>query len=155
MKLDQRISAEQFDDCSGVTVIMNGRMIYLVCKHYLDLKDHSQLPLFNATLATKNLHFKWKKNLSFLIEVQHQTDTNQITGMDKNHESVQAQVNTHLLLKPAHGLLFADAVPETDAACLPLLISDAETRSAQNLHTREVNMSGFSNMEERFFFFFY
>lgn len=46
-------------------------------------------------------------------------------------------MNTHLLLKPAHGLLLADAVPETDAACFPLLVSDAEPRSAQNLHIHQ------------------
>lgn len=40
---------------------------------------------------------------------------------------------THFLLEPAHGFLFADAVPETDAACFPLLVSDAEAWSAQDL----------------------
>lgn len=54
--------------------------------------------------------------------------------MHTNSKSISIHVNIHLLLKPAHGLLFADAVPETDAARLPLLVSDAEPRSAQNLH---------------------
>lgn len=44
--------------------------------------------------------------------------------------------NTHFLLEPAHGLLFTDTVPETDAACFPLLVSDAEAGSAQNLSTK-------------------
>ena len=44
---------------------------------------------------------------------------------------------THFLLEPAHGLLFADAVPETDAACFPLLVGDAEAGSAQNLSRKE------------------
>lgn len=44
--------------------------------------------------------------------------------------------NTHFLLEPAHGLLFADAVSETDAARFPLLVGDAEAGSAQNLNTK-------------------
>lgn len=44
--------------------------------------------------------------------------------------------DTHFLLEPAHGLLFADAVPETDATCFPLLVGDAEAGSAQNLKTK-------------------
>lgn len=44
-----------------------------------------------------------------------------------------AQTEPHLLLEPAHGLLFADTVPETDATGFLLLVSDAETRSAQDL----------------------
>lgn len=44
---------------------------------------------------------------------------------------------THLLLEPAHGLLFADAVLEADPALFPLLVGDAETGSAQNLDGRE------------------
>lgn len=42
---------------------------------------------------------------------------------------------THFLLEPAHGFLFTDAVPETDAASFPLLVGDAEAGSAQNLDT--------------------
>lgn len=50
---------------------------------------------------------------------------------------------THLLLEPAHGLLFADAVLEADPALFPLLVSDAETGSAQNLNgEREPAQSG-------------
>lgn len=44
--------------------------------------------------------------------------------------------DTHFLLEPAHGLLFADAVPETDATCFPLLVGNAEAGSAQNLKTK-------------------
>lgn len=43
---------------------------------------------------------------------------------------------THFLLEPAHGLLFADAVTETNTARFPLLVGDAEAWSAQNLNTK-------------------
>lgn len=45
--------------------------------------------------------------------------------------------NTHFLLEPAHGLLFADAVSEADAARFPLLVGDAEAGSAQNLNAQK------------------
>ena len=47
---------------------------------------------------------------------------------------------THFLLEPAHGLLLADTVLVTDAASFPLLVSNAETRPAQNLkHKNELS----------------
>lgn len=58
------------------------------------------------------------------------------SSWQKYCSSIQINKNyTHFLLEPAHGLLFADTVPETDAASFPLLVSDAESGSAQNLNT--------------------
>ena len=47
--------------------------------------------------------------------------------------SGERNIKPHLLLEPAHGLLFADAVLVSDAASLMLLVSNAEAGSAQDL----------------------
>ena len=55
---------------------------------------------------------------------------------------------THLLLEPAHGFLFADAVPETNAARFLLLVSNAETGSAQDLKTKRVKERVWFRLED-------